>query len=129
MRHPKVLIADDDRSMRSALRARLSAWGYTPIEAADGLEVIGAATGQDLAAVILDQAMPRGDGMSVARLIRRECEVPIIFLSGWPANVFESVAEELPNIQVLNKPLDAAQLRETLREIIDKSAGRTPQIA
>lgn len=118
MKQPKVLIADDDRAMRSVLRTRLAAWGYTAVEAVDGLGVLAAAAGGAFSAVILDQGMPRGEGTEVARLIRKECAVPIIFVSGRSTEVRASIAGELANVHVLGKPLEAEVLRGVLAEAV-----------
>lgn len=114
MKDAKVLIADDDRSIRKALKRRLGEWGYGVIECADGLDVIAHAVADDPAAMIIDHEMPNGDGCSVARMIRRESAAPIIFLSGHSRDTFRSIVTDLGDVYYLSKPLDDERLRSLL---------------
>ena len=118
MHKRKILIADDDRTLRSALRARLSAWGYIVHEASDGLGVTAQAAVEDVAAIILDHEMPNGNGQDIARLIRKECAAPIIFLSGHDREEFRQTVYALPDVYFLSKPLNAPRLRELLETCV-----------
>lgn len=120
MKRPKVLIADDDRGVRSALRMRLSIWGYSVVELEDGLGVLGSVAASQPQAVILDHQMPNGDGRSVARIVRRECDAPIIFLSGRGAEEFREEVFELRDVYYLAKPLEPQRLRDLLESCITK---------
>jgi len=114
MKSLKILIADDDRHVRKALRLRLSAWGYEVVESIDGLGVIERVTPENIDALVLDHEMPNGDGRTVAHLIRRETDAPIIFLSGHDRSEFLSTALRLPDVYYLNKPLEAERLKNLL---------------
>ncbi len=118
MKKPKILIADDDRSLRSALNKRLSAWGYSVVESPDGLGVVGQCLREGVDAMILDYEMPNGDGQAIARMIRNECDVPIVFLSGHDREEFRSVVFALPDVFYLQKPIDDDKLRGLLESAI-----------
>jgi two-component system response regulator MprA len=78
----RLLVADDDPALRDALRRALRLEGYDVDLAADGEEALGAVSsgGPDL--LVLDVAMPRVDGLEVARRIRTAGNrLPILMLT------------------------------------------------
>jgi len=77
----RILVVDDDDSIRSSLTQQLTAHGFEVIAASDGSEGLERynATRPDL--VLSDLAMPRADGFSLIRGIREKHETPIIVLS------------------------------------------------
>ena len=118
MRKPTILVADDDRCIRSALRKRLTANGYHVLESPDGLGVIAQYLKEPVDAIILDHEMPNGDGRSVAHLIRKESDVPIVFVSGHSREEFRRIVMRLPDVYFLPKPFDAAKLLDLLASVI-----------
>ena len=73
----KILVADDEASIRRILETRLKMTGYDVVTAEDGEEAVDVynKTMPDL--VILDVMMPKMDGYGVTREIRRTSDVPI----------------------------------------------------
>ena len=122
---PKILVVDDDCTMRSVLRTRLTAWGYEVAEASDGLAVLCHCHVGWSGIVILDQEMPNANGRSVAREVRRRCDAPIIFLSGHCEDDFRAITLELPNVYFLHKPLDDEKLAALLASLTDHEALRS----
>lgn len=118
MKRNRILVADDDRGIRSSLRARISSWGYAVTEAADGLGVVTQLAPGQLDAVILDQRMPNGDGRSLARVIRNECDVPIILISGQDRDAFRNIVFQLPDVFFIAKPIDSERLRTLLDNVV-----------
>ena len=78
----KILVADDDPSLRDALRRALKLEGYDVELAADGVEALSALADASPDLVVLDVAMPNADGLEVARRIRADGNrVPILMLT------------------------------------------------
>ncbi len=77
----KILVIEDEASIRDVLRAFLEDAGYTVFAAGDGLEGVSRfrETAPDL--VLLDLMLPGLDGFSVCKLLRRESTVPIVMLT------------------------------------------------
>lgn len=111
-----VLIADDDPDFRRALRIRLQVVGYRVHEGADGLGALTRCQVQP-DVILLDQQMPLGDGASVARLIRRRTDAPIVFISGCSRESFETTLRDIPRTHYIPKPLCVEQLLDLLRRI------------
>lgn len=110
MRKPTILIADDDAHMRASMRTRLKQMGYQVVESHDGLSVLCQTPQVQVDLIILDQCMPNGDGRDIARFIRNELDVPIVFLSGRDREEFRSIVMQLPNTYYLSKPVDYERL-------------------
>ncbi len=110
MHKTRILVADDDQNLRNALRVRLTGKGYRVIESGDGINVLSKCLQEQADLVILDHGMPAGDGTTVARMLRRECDAPIIFLSGYTEDTFRPLLTELPNSYFLSKPFSMEAL-------------------
>lgn len=77
-----ILIAEDDRAVREALRRALSFEGYEVIAAADGGEALEVLTAQTPDAILLDIMMPGVDGLTVCRRVRdKGLTVPVLMLT------------------------------------------------
>lgn len=118
MRRPTILVADDDAHFRAAMRRRLRPLGYRVIEARDGLDVLRECPQGRIDVVLLDHGMPNGDGRSVARMIRKESDVPIVFVSGYHREQFRSIVAELPDVYYLPKPFGEETLQDLLRALV-----------
>ena len=76
----KVLIADDDRMIRNLVKKDLLAWGYTVVEAADGIEAWNILNAPDAPPlVLLDWEMPGMDGMELCRKISSNIDVQYVY--------------------------------------------------
>lgn len=121
----KLLVIDDEPSVRETIALMLRKDGHVVATAADGeegVELFQAAQlqGNQFNAVITDLGMPKLDGLSVARKIKTLApETPVILLSGWG---FKIRAEEMRDVidAVLVKPTTYQQIRRTLSQIWNK---------
>jgi OmpR family response regulator RpaB len=77
----KVLVVDDEPSIRRILEARLSMIGYHVITAVNGEEALLIFKEELPNLIILDVMMPKLDGYGVCQEIRKESSVPIIMLT------------------------------------------------
>jgi len=77
MRHPRVLVVDDDLAIIKYLRANLKARGYETLTAMDGAEAIEVIERELPDLIILDIMMPKMDGFEVCRQLREWSQVPI----------------------------------------------------
>jgi len=78
----KTLIADDDISMRTMLRALLSKWGHEVLEAADGTEAMTLLESvHGIKIAIIDWQMPGVDGLEICRRLHEKTNSPYILLA------------------------------------------------
>ena len=79
----KVLLVDDEDQFRSSLAKRLSSRGYEVLEAADGEQALLAVRHEKPQVVVLDQKMPKMEGLEVLQAIKElDPEVQVIMLTG-----------------------------------------------
>ena len=76
-----ILIADDEENIRTVLREYAEFEGYDVLEACDGMEAVRIAKTNRVDLVIMDVMMPKLDGFSAVKEIRKEKDVPVIMLS------------------------------------------------
>ena len=77
----KILVADDEASIRRILETRLKMVGYDVVTAEDGEEAVEVFNKTNPDLVVLDVMMPKMDGYGVTREIRRTSDIPIIILT------------------------------------------------
>ena len=82
MNKSKILVVDDDCDIAQLCKIYLEEEGYEILLAQDGLEALGMyETNKDLKLVVLDIMMPKLSGVEVCEHIRKNSDIPIIFLS------------------------------------------------
>ena len=111
--HKKVLVVDDDPFIRTLLMAWLQEAGYKVVTAGDGQQAIEQVDREKPDLLLLDLMMPKLDGYSVARWLRRHAEtsaLPIIVLS---ADV--RAPQKLSGLRIdglISKPFDLDEVLE-----------------
>jgi CheY-like chemotaxis protein len=117
----RVLVIDDEPSIRTICRMILESAGYEIHEAADGQEGIAACRRESPDLVLCDISMPIKSGLEVVHELRQEFpEVKIIAMSGsaWPGDDFLAKARKYGAAATLAKPFTADQLVEALRSAL-----------
>jgi len=77
----KILIVDDEAKIREVIREYAQFNKYETDEAEDGMQAVGKCLNNDYDLIIMDIMMPRLDGYSACKEIRKEKDIPIIMLS------------------------------------------------
>ena len=76
-----LLICDDDRDIRNALKIYLSGEGYKIFEAENGEEALKIVSSEEIHLILMDIMMPKMDGVSATAKLRENSNAPVIFLS------------------------------------------------
>ena len=76
-----LLICDDDRDIRNALKIYLSGEGYKIFEAENGEEALKIVSSEEIHLILMDIMMPKMDGVSATAKLRESFNAPVIFLS------------------------------------------------
>lgn len=110
---PLILIAEDNLDGREMMRTLLRLKGYDVIVAEDGVQAIDMALKNSPDMIFLDLELPRLNGISVARNIRRSTklrDVPIVVVSGHDPAVHREAAMAAGCTDYLMKPINFARL-------------------
>lgn len=114
----RILIVEDDASLRRLLEMRLTIDGYVTRAAADGADALAMLDEWTPDVVVADVMMPRLSGLSLCRAIRdqpRLASIPVILLT---ARNFDDEIEavvKLGGVTFMSKPFDAEALNTALR--------------
>ena len=76
-----LLICDDERDIRNALKIYLSGEGYKIFEAENGEEALAIASSEEIHLILMDIMMPEMDGISATVKLRESFNAPVIFLT------------------------------------------------
>ncbi|MFN3230141.1 MAG: response regulator [Asticcacaulis sp.] len=110
----KILLAEDDDSLRNFLTRALERAGYLVVSCPDGDAALDALDQGPFDLVLTDIVMPGADGIEVAReAANRQPGVRVMFITGFAA-VALSARESAPEAKVLSKPI---HLREIVTEV------------
>ena len=122
----KILVADDDTTIRSTLAEAVRAWGYHTVEAATLAETLAVVDRERPHGLLLDVKLPDGSGISALdELRRRSPDLVIVIITGYltPKDAFEAGVRHAYGY--VTKPIDQEHLRTMLAQAF---RGRTIEI-
>lgn len=122
----KILVVDDDASIREVVCFALAKAGYQALTAENGEQALAVFNRERPALLILDILMPELDGTEVCRRIRagdRGRQTPIIFLSSRDDEIDRIVGLELGGDDYMPKPFSPRELIARVRAILRRSNG------
>ena len=112
---PKILIVEDEVTVRDTLALKLRAEAFEVITAADGATGLQLAREQSPDLIILDLMLPEIDGLSLCRMLRRDSEVPIIMLTARGTEMDRITGLETGADDYVVKPFSLGELLARVR--------------
>ncbi|MCA8970179.1 MAG: response regulator [Planctomycetes bacterium] len=123
----KVLIVEDEASVREVVRESLDRAGYTVLaadSAQSALELVRVHA-DSLALVLTDVVMPQIDGATFANELHETWpDLKILFMSGYPSDMIERRCGGLPIGDLIRKPFSPAELVSRVRAVLDAKQSR-----
>jgi DNA-binding response OmpR family regulator len=117
----KILYADDDASIRNAVRGDIVEAGYELDEASDGAEAIGKLETGNYDVLLLDINMPGKSGLDVLKFIReKKLSCRIIMLSGRLGFTVATEALKLGADEYITKPFSVDFLLLAIKRVLEK---------
>lgn len=115
----KILVVDDESSIRDALSKVLQAEDYDVITADNGQEAIEKIQSEKVDLLLLDLGLPVKDGWDIVIwLAEVNSLLPVIIITGrWNQR---EMAEKMGADALMDKPLDVPRLLQTIRELINE---------
>jgi two-component system, OmpR family, KDP operon response regulator KdpE len=118
----RILVVEDDPTIRSVLRALLESQRFRFAEAATAARAEIEARSQKPDLLLVDLGLPDGDGINVIRRVRAWSPVPIIVLSARAAEEQKIAAFEAGADDYVTKPFSAPELLARLRAALRRGA-------
>ena len=117
----KILIIDDERSIRNTLRDILENEGYKVDDAENGMEGLKLVNSKKYDVILLDIKMPGMDGLEVLEHAMKVTDTPVVMISGH--GTIDTAVEAIKKgaYDYIAKPLDLNRLLITIRNALDKS--------
>lgn len=115
----RILVVDDEETLRTVLSTELTSEGYEVSTAADGGEAIELVKDNNYDLVLLDIKMPNVDGFEVLKFVKgNKPDVKVIMLTGFAdlKNAIES--KRLGAEDFVSKPYDLVDLLTTIERVL-----------
>ena len=118
----KILIVDDEKKIRDVVREYAEFEGFEIAEAEDGMEAVKKVSEiDDISIIIMDIMMPKLDGYSAVREIRKTSSVPVIMLSARGEEYDKLFGFELGIDDYVVKPFSPKELMARVRAVISRA--------
>mgnify|MGYP004458197471 FL=1 len=116
----KILIVDDEDSIREVVREYAEINGYEADEATDGIDALDKIRSTTYDCVILDVMMPRLDGFSACREIKKIQDIPVIILSARQEEYDKLFGFELGVDDYVVKPFSPKELMARVKVVLER---------
>lgn len=126
----RILIVEDDRTLRQALTFNLTREGYDVRVAVDGEQALGAARDSSLDLILLDIMLPGMSGLEVLRVIRGEgISTPVIVVSAKGEEIDRVVGLKVGADDYVSKPFSRPELLARIEAVLrrQRQAGTAPE--
>ena len=121
----RILVVDDDPTVREVVVSYLRAAGHEVSEAADGESVAALMRDQPADLVVLDLMLPGIDGLEVCRRLRQASDVPVIMLTALGSETDRVVGLELGADDYVTKPFSPRELVLRVESVLRRAGERT----
>ena len=119
----RLLVVEDDRTLREGIGEYLAEFGYAVIEAKDGREAISKFN-NDINLIILDIQIPFVNGLDVLKEIRKKSKVPVLMLTAFSDEEYK--IEAFTNLAdgYIEKPFSLPVLKARIDSLMKKNFGQ-----
>ncbi|WED22335.1 two-component system response regulator ArcA [Vibrio sp. JC009] len=121
MQTPQILIVEDEQVTRNTLKSIFEAEGYAVFEASDGEEMHDVLSDNSINLVIMDINLPGKNGLLLARELREQASVALMFLTGRDNEVDKILGLEIGADDYITKPFNPRELTIRARNLLSRS--------
>jgi DNA-binding response OmpR family regulator len=122
----RILLVEDDATVRDTLALNLRAEGYEVLTAEEGEMGLEKARSSAPDLVVLDVMLPKLDGLTVCRILRRESQVPIILLTARGAEADKIIGLETGADDYIVKPFSLGEFTARVRAALRRGKTAIP---
>ncbi len=127
MQTPHILIVEDELVTRNTLKGIFEAEGYAVLEATDGEEMYKALSSNKINLVIMDINLPGKNGLLLARELREQHNLALMFLTGRDNEVDKILGLEIGADDYITKPFNPRELTIRARNLLSRTM-QTPEV-
>ena len=120
----RILIVDDEDAIRVGLREYAEFLGYEVAEARDGMEAVAMCRESDFDVVIMDVMMPRLDGFTAVKEIKKRKDIPVLMLSARGEEYDKLFGFELGIDDYVTKPFSPKEVAARLHVIVSRNSDK-----
>lgn len=124
----KIMIIEDDEIIASSIKKHLEKWNYDVYIAADFENIMDDFRKYEPMLILLDISLPYYNGYYWCQEIRKESEVPIIFISSTNENMNIVMAMNIGADDFINKPFDLTVLTAKIQAILRRTYSFNKQV-
>ncbi|HDV5311094.1 TPA: two-component system response regulator ArcA [Vibrio cholerae] len=121
MQTPQILIVEDEQVTRNTLKSIFEAEGYAVFEASNGEEMHQVLSDYPINLVIMDINLPGKNGLLLARELREQADVALMFLTGRDNEVDKILGLEIGADDYITKPFNPRELTIRARNLLSRS--------
>ena len=117
----KILVVDDDLMAVALMTKTLEGMGFEILKGYNGQEALAIVKQTMVDLIILDQMMPKMDGIKACALIKsdkRFCNIPVIMFTASAEEADKKLSQEVGANAFCNKPLNIAVLTQKIQELL-----------
>lgn len=121
----KILVVDDEVNIRLVVKEYAEFEGYEVREAENGMQAIEMVKNEDFDLIIMDVMMPKLDGYSACKEIKKVKNIPVIMLSARGEEYDKLFGFEIGIDDYVVKPFSPKELMARIKVVIKRNSGRT----
>ena len=118
----KILVVDDEKLLVKGLKFNLEQEGYQVVTAFDGEEAVRLSHDESIDLILLDLMLPRLDGFSACREIRKFSDVPIIMLTAKSEDIDKILGLEYGADDYITKPFNIREVTARIKAILRRKS-------
>lgn len=120
-----ILVVDDEPKIREVIKTYAEFEGHEVIEAVDGIDAIDKAKENDIDVIVMDIMMPRLDGFSSYKEIKKIKNIPVLMLSARNEEYDKLFGFEIGIDDYVTKPFSPKELMARLNVIVNRNTKKT----
>ena len=122
----RLLVVDEEDKIREVLKEYATFEGYEVIEAKDGMEAVNICKNEEFDLIIMDVMMPRLDGFSACKEIKKFSDVPVLMLSARSEEYDKLFGFEIGVDDYVVKPFSPKEVMARVKAIISRRKPEKP---
>lgn len=127
---PRILIVDDEPAIIDTIQYALETEGCETLAALAGEPALALLAKEHIDLIILDVGLPDISGMDLLKIIRKDCDIPVVFLTARSADIDRILGLELGGDDYVVKPFSPRELAARVKAVLRRArSGASPDTA